>query len=625
MDTYNNQNANHQAQHSPTQVNPNARKVTPTQVNPNATGGGVNSVKQGRPGTMVNPNAAQNNDPNRRSTSNRIPVGTVVDGRYSIRDAMTSNGAEAELYVCVDLETSSELCIKFYLDSDHVRENVRATLMGINHRNISTLIAWGNWEGRSYEVWSLYKGQNLAEIIRQGRLSQALINTYLLQMNDALHELHSHGLVHQDIKPSNFIVMADNTVVLIDFGISAIGREGGTHVTKVGNTTDYSPYEVLFSNFCWPASDYYSLGVTVYEMLFGTTPYSDYDESMVYRKHDDMHDNRIPRIERLSAKEQDLIVGLLQYDHKVRWGYEAVQAWLFGNYDRYKRPVHSGNQGQQKGFTFSGQTYLIPSQIPELVTSMAFNWRDGLNFLDDEGRFVRLRDLLNGIEGTDELWSICNEKKPDRDTDLFYFRRLYKLYPQLSVFAWRGFTAKGPKELGLAILNAIWQHEIKEETQTSAQSTNPFNPFDMSFDQKNDELTYADLEDMFKKHVIPFYLNMRNEINQRDQILAYEGKLAEAWNRREDTKVWYYKIGYALSGSTKLRLGPTYYENKDAFVKQINTIIDECKSSDSNSSFLDFCRLIYDGKMNSGFVAWAEAQGFGYAVRNLENALKEGA
>lgn len=613
--------AGDQIRRDPTQVNPNARRVTPTQVNPRA-GANGNATAPGRPGTVVNPNADPNYGSRPTGTGSRVPVGTVVDGKYQIMAPMSSKGAEAELYICVSLENGKELCIKFYLDSDHIRENVRDTLLGISHRNISNLVSWGYWEGRAYEVWTLYRGQNLADAIRRRCLGEVQINAYVRQMNSALHELHIKGLVHQDIKPSNFMVMADGSVILIDFGISALGGDGGrTHVTKVGNTTDYSPPEVLLSNFCWPASDYYSLGVTIYEMLSGATPYSDYDESMLFRKIDDMRDTRIPHIEKFSQKVQDLIVGLLQYDHKLRWGYEAVQAWLSGDYSKYKRPVaYRSTYGQEREFTFSGKKYMIPSQIPELVTSMAFNWRDGINFLDGEGRFVRLRDLLNGMEGTDELWSICNETKPDRDTDLFYFRKLYKLYPQLTVFAWRGFTAKGTKELGEAILNALWQNEIKEETKTSTRSSNPFG---MGFGQKNVELTYAGLEDIFTKHIIPLYLTVQNDIKLRDQILEYEDRIADAWKRNQDAKVWYYKIGYALSGSTKLRLGPSYYEDKNAFVKRVNIVIAECKSSGSNDSFIEFCRLIYNAKMDAGFSAWADAQGFGDAVTKLERALKE--
>lgn len=599
--------ADYSTRGSSTTINPNAQRGSSTQVNPNVSNSN---------GTTVNPNAQPAGGNHGNYQLGSIPIGTVIDGKYQIMAPMSTSGAEAKLYIGASIDTREELCIKLYLDSEHVRSTVRDALLGISHRNIANLIAWGYWNGMIYEVWTLYRGQNLQQLIARSPLSEIQISGYLRQMNAALHAVHNAGLVHQDIKPANFMVMADGSVVLIDFGVSATkDEEDRTHVTVVGHTSDYSPPEVLYTNYCWSASDYYSLGITIYEMLYGSTPYANYDEKMTMIKLDQIRMAEPPHLDEFSRKMQHLIKGLLQYNKDNRWGYDAVQAWLSGDYQKYI--VRKTDRHEEAQFKFGGKEYSVPSEIPELITRMAFDWDAGIKYMDGDGRFVLLRERLTGID--DELWIICNETRSDRDANLNYFTKLYKLYPELSVFAWRGYTAENAQKLGEAILNAMWQNKIKEETRSSSRASNPFGN---QFGQSRSELSYASLEDIFTKHVIPQYLNFTGNNALAAKISEYENEIAKCWRQNQNVDLWYYKIGYALSGSTKLRLGPSYYENKAAFVKRVNDIIEVCKNAKNNDAFIDFCRLIYNAKMDPGFAAWAEALGMGDEVAKLERALK---
>lgn len=607
---------------SSTTVNPNAQRRTSTTVNPNAwrSSFGTESPDMGNSGkTAVNPNANRDGGSSNFSSNEIIPAGTVIDGKYQIVEPMAATGAEAKLYVGVSIDTGEKLCIKLYLDSKHVRSDVRNALLTIKHENIADLHAWGYWEGKIYEVWTFYKGYSLQRLIARNLFQESQIKGCLRQMNNALQAFHRTGLVHQDIKPANFMVLNNGSVVLIDFGVSASSDgQGRTHVTQIGHTTDYSSPEVLFTKFCWAASDYYSLGVTVYEMLTGTTPYADYDETMAMRKLDDIRETIIPGIEKFTAETQDLIKGLMQYDKDNRWGFDAVQAWLSGDYQKFKRkaPVHKIS-GKEALFKFGGKEYSVPTELPELITRMAFDWDAGIRYMDGEGRFILLRDRIAGID--DDLWVICNETRSDRDANLNYFTKLYKLYPQLTVFAWRGYTAENAQKLGEAILNAMWQNKIKEATGSSRRSSNPF---EYQFGQSRSELSYASLEDIFTKHVIPQYLIFTGNRTLAKKVAGYEAEISKCWQLGEDAKLWYYKIGYALSGSTKLWLGSSYYENKDAFVKHVIGIIEVCKNAKNNDAFFDFCRLIYHTKIDPGFVAWAEALDMGDEVAKLERALR---
>lgn len=599
-----------------TEINPNAHTRNQTEVNPNARYSDAHSGSK-REATEINPNANFYSDFQRPLSYDRhLPVGTMVDGKYRITAHMASDGAEAVLHICTKENSTEELCLKLYADSSHVRQEVRGALMEIDHQNIAKLIDWNYWDGRTYEVWRLYKGENLGAVIKQKRISQNDINYYLRQMDQALVELHRREIVHQDIKPDNFMITPDNTIVLIDFGISALGvNEGRTHVTKIGKTTAYASPEVRFSDYCWPASDYFSLGITLYEMIFGSTPYADYDEGMLIRLLEDMREVRISGLDQCTGPVRDLLVGLLQFEHNHRWGHDAVQAWLSGSYDAYKKTLNNSQSSQSITFTFNGTKYQLPQEIPQMVTAMAFHWNAGVYLLDDEGRFVLLREKLQGKDGMESLWAVCNEMRSDGDHNMAYFQKLYRLYPELKIFAWRGFVAEDAQALGKAILSALWQHEIRKETKDYFSEA-----FQNGFGDQPVELTFYWLEDLVRKHVIALYLSQQKQTALYEQVLNLENAILRAEEQKQDPMVWYYRIGYTLSGSHELRFDGKQYKDLEDFISDVNDVISACGSSGNNSKFLQLCQKIYhDGTTHSGFAAWAESLGYG---DNLE-ALKE--
>lgn len=140
--------ADYSTRGSSTTINPNAQRGSSTQVNPNASnsnGTQVNPNASNSNGTTVNPNAQPAGGNRGNYQLGSIPMGTVIDGKYQIMAPMSTSGAEAKLYIGASIDTREELCIKLYLDSGHVRSDVRDALLGISHRNIADLIAWGYW------------------------------------------------------------------------------------------------------------------------------------------------------------------------------------------------------------------------------------------------------------------------------------------------------------------------------------------------------------------------------------------------------------------------------------------------------------------------------------------------
>ena len=96
-----------------------------------------------------------------------------------------------------------------------------------------------------------------------------MVRKIIPNINEGLHAIHEAGIIHKDLKPSNIMLNSDGeTVSIIDFGISSIIADGNTVlVTKTGMTPEYSAPET-FKNLFLRESDYYSFGITLFELLW---------------------------------------------------------------------------------------------------------------------------------------------------------------------------------------------------------------------------------------------------------------------------------------------------------------------------------------------------------------------
>ncbi len=217
-------------------------------------------------------------------------VGRML-GPYTLRRLIGEGGMGA-VYLATrdDEEFQREVAVKLIRHRQDPEALVRfrserQILAGLEHPNIARLYDGGTDDGRPFLVMEYVDGVRLDSYCRNAALDIEDRLRLFQQVCGAVAYAHRNLLVHRDLKPANILVTADGVPKLLDFGIAKSleeGRDAGT--TRPGQhpmTPAYASPEQVRGQLVTTASDVYSLGVVLYELLVGKGPYQLDDESDV--------------------------------------------------------------------------------------------------------------------------------------------------------------------------------------------------------------------------------------------------------------------------------------------------------------------------------------------------------
>ncbi|MEX0916329.1 MAG: serine/threonine-protein kinase, partial [Wenzhouxiangellaceae bacterium] len=146
----------------------------------------------------------------------------------------------------------------------------------LNHPNLVQVFRVDRHEDQPYFVMEYVEGESLKHLIQRERKMQPLRALQILkEVAAGLAAAHAKGVIHRDIKPENIMLTRYGGVKVVDFGIARVD-EPGTRLTTTGiglGTPSYLSPEVCLSQDVDQRSDIFSLGVVLFEMLTGDTPF----------------------------------------------------------------------------------------------------------------------------------------------------------------------------------------------------------------------------------------------------------------------------------------------------------------------------------------------------------------
>jgi surface protein len=385
----------------------------------------------------------------------------ILDGKYVICRRMDVFSGEADLYICRG-KNRCEYVVKIYRRADAIKTDVLRQLSGVSSPYVASVVDYGNVDGLPFTVLPYFRKGSLS-----GRTFTLdyLKSVVIPSINEGLRDLHKSSIIHKDIKPSN-LMLSDNedAVRIIDFGISSVMTGDVSLIkTTTGMSLAYSAPET-FSGTYLRDSDYYSFGITLYEIFTGFHP---------FRKHgsDDMAAMaslmKIPFSDDFPDDLRSLIRGLTYKDLTYRndednpnrrWGHREVEAWLGGE----KIPV----PGEEIHLSGSSSASEVVRDREHFSVSYKFRRRElhtlqelteafGLNW--EEGRKHVGRGLLSAFFktlGEQDLASCVMDCEAAEVSDIAYFKMLFEISGGKGNLYWRGVQYRDIREFAAALVSS---------------------------------------------------------------------------------------------------------------------------------------------------------------------------
>jgi serine/threonine-protein kinase len=221
-----------------------------------------------------------------------VATGALVDGRYKILRRIGSGGM-ADVYAAEDTHLGREVALKvlhrrFAQDQEFVerfRREAKAAA-GLSHPNVVGVFDRGEHEGTYYIAMEYLTGRTLKEIVgSEAPLDQQRVVDLGVQILHAAGFAHRHGVIHRDFKPHNVIVDEQGHAKVTDFGIARAGASEMTETGSIMGTAHYLSPEQAQGHAVTAASDLYSIGVMLYEMLAGRLPFQGDSAVAIALKH----------------------------------------------------------------------------------------------------------------------------------------------------------------------------------------------------------------------------------------------------------------------------------------------------------------------------------------------------
>lgn len=220
----------------------------------------------------------------------------LINGVYQTHELL-GEGGMARVFRATNVESGEEVAIKLLKhthDAAEQRQRFLQEIIAINkieHPCVLGVRDFGVIFGTNemFLAMDLLRGETLREALFRRRIDAHVALNHICEILDALHRYHRAGVVHKDIKPSNFFIEREGDherMILMDFGIShQLGNTRVTAQNQIMATMQYCAPEYLRYQEVSPALDIYQVGLVLAEMLTGTRAVSSSDPIVCLQQH----------------------------------------------------------------------------------------------------------------------------------------------------------------------------------------------------------------------------------------------------------------------------------------------------------------------------------------------------
>lgn len=209
-----------------------------------------------------------------------LAAGDELEGRYLV-DRPIARGGMSTVYRCLDTRLGREVAAKV-MDERYVHDDVflerfareARAMAQLNHPNLVNVYDFSAAGQDVFLIMELITGGTLRELLAErGPMPPHAATAVMRAVLTGLDVAHRRGLVHRDIKPDNVLINGDSTVKLADFGLVRAASESRHSTDQIIGTVAYLSPEQVDGTEITQASDVYSAGIVLFELLTGSVPF----------------------------------------------------------------------------------------------------------------------------------------------------------------------------------------------------------------------------------------------------------------------------------------------------------------------------------------------------------------
>ena len=210
-----------------------------------------------------------------------LQADTLIDGRYRVLEKIGAGGM-ADVYCAEDTHLGRKVAVKllhsrFAQDQEFVERFRReaSSAAGLQHPNVVGVYDRGEYDDTYYIAMEYCEGESLKQVItREAPIDPQRAIAITKQILVASRFAHRRNVIHRDLKPHNVILDDEENVKVTDFGIARAGASDITEVGAIMGTAQYLSPEQAQGRPVTEASDLYSVGIVLYELLTGRAPFA---------------------------------------------------------------------------------------------------------------------------------------------------------------------------------------------------------------------------------------------------------------------------------------------------------------------------------------------------------------